>query len=151
MDAPRNTPEGPLRLVCRCLGVSSARIAAVVRTGGATDIAAVGRATGAGTGCTTCHAELEEIVRACQGQPVPAVTREVNRRTCSDETRLRIDAALELGPTRLVPPGASLELVSVEGLRVELLLRAARDPELERAIAERLRKLVCPDLEVVFA
>ena len=151
MAAPRQSPpEGPLRLVCRCIGVSSTRIATAVRAG-SSDTDAVGRATGAGTGCTTCHPEILEILGACRGEPVPTLTRETNRRTCAEETRHRISAALDLGPADMLPPGTSLELVCAEGLRVELRLTPPGGPALESALAEKLRKLVCGELEVVFA
>ena len=147
---PECPPEGPLRLVCRCIGVSSARIAAAVRAG-STDSDAVGRATSAGGGCTTCHPEILEILGACLGEPVPALTSETNRRTCAEQTRLRISDAVDLGPARMLPPGMSLELVCAEGLRVELLLTPRGSRALEGALTEKLRKLVCSELEVVFA
>ena len=52
--------EGPL--VCACNAVGARRIAASIAEG-AQDVDAVGVATGAGTGCGSCRAEIARMVR----------------------------------------------------------------------------------------
>ena len=49
-----------------------------------------------------------------------------------------------------LPPGTQIELVSVAGLRVDLHIARGDAPELRALVADRLRKLVCGELEVVF-
>ena len=49
-----------------------------------------------------------------------------------------------------LPASAQLELISVDGLRVELHAARGDTPELRALVAERLAKLVCAELEVVF-
>ncbi|QGN34695.1 FAD-dependent oxidoreductase [Microlunatus sp. Gsoil 973] len=55
-------PLGPEATVCRCAGVSAAEIVAAIGEGNA-DLAAVGRATRAGTGCGTCKDRICELLR----------------------------------------------------------------------------------------
>ena len=50
-----------------------------------------------------------------------------------------------------LPAPTQVELISVDGLRVELHLSRNDLPEVRALIGERLRKLVCHELEVVFA
>ncbi len=49
-----------------------------------------------------------------------------------------------------LPAGSRLEIVWVEGLQVELQVTPELEAELRALIADKLRKVVCPDLEVVF-
>ena len=141
-------PEGPARLVCRRLGVSSLRIAEAIRAHGLDDIPGLKRVTSAGTGCATCHPELEEILGGLRGEPIPEAQRLVNRRTNRIESERRIEGALELWVVPRLLEGSAVELVSVDGLRVELHLISC--DHLRVWIAETLRKHVCDDLEVVF-
>ena len=57
--------EGPL--VCACNSVGARRIAAAVQAG-AQDAQAVGRATGAGTGCGSCRPEIIRLLKAAAQQ-----------------------------------------------------------------------------------
>ncbi len=148
--AESSPPVGPPRLICRCIGVSSTRVVDAALAGHRTEISDIGIATGAGTGCGTCHPELEEILRACTGDPVPEVVRQENARVCDQDSFRRIEAAVDLQLMRALPPGASLELIAVAGLRVELHLGPARDAALEQSLARKLHKLICPDLDVCF-
>ena len=50
----RSAPEGPPRLVCRCMGVSSLRIADCVRAGAET-VEDVQAKLPAGRGCSECY------------------------------------------------------------------------------------------------
>lgn len=137
------------RLTCRCMGLSSRRIEALVR-GGTADLAAIGRACGAGTGCGTCRPELEEILADARGEPVLESTRRANRARNTAEAYRRVETALFGSIAARLPPAAVLELVSVDGLRVELHVAAGDSLELRALVGERLAKLVCAELEVVF-
>ena len=151
MSAPSNASSGgPARLVCRCLGVSSRRILQAVQSGRLSSLDQIQAATRAGSGCGTCHAEIQELLADLAGAPYPAAQRLQNRQVCRSETHARVERALLgwLGPA--VEGKTSLELVSVRGLRVVLRL-APDDPASRARILERLRKSVCEELEVDFS
>jgi bacterioferritin-associated ferredoxin len=130
------------------MGLSSRRIDELVRQQGLCDLESLA-ATGAGAGCGSCRPELEEILADAAGTPVADAVRRANRARNGVEAWKRVEAALFGAIAPRLPRGTELALVSVEGLRVELHLRRG-DPEVTRLIAERLRKLVCAELEVVF-
>ncbi|HTO69019.1 MAG TPA: (2Fe-2S)-binding protein [Myxococcota bacterium] len=139
------------RLVCRCMGLSSRRIAALARERGIGDVEALAEACGAGGGCGTCRPELLEILADVAGAPVLESVRRANRARNASETQRRVESALFGSIAARLPAGAQVELVSVDGLRVELHAAGAPEAELHTLVAERLRKLVCAELEVVFA
>ena len=137
------------RLVCRCMGFSSRRIEELVRERGLADLTALALEAGAGAGCGTCRPELEEIIADVMGEPVLDSARRANRARNEQESWRRVETAL-LGIAARLPPPAELELLAVDGLRVVLRLARADLPELRALVAERLVKLVCAELEVVF-
>jgi NifU-like protein len=138
------------RLACRCMGVSSRRVEAVVRKRAIRELPALAQASGAGSGCGTCHPELLEIIADVLGAPVLEAARRANRARCAAETLRRVEAALFGAIAARLPADVQIELVSVDGLRVELHVASGDRPELRALVAERLRKLVCGELEVVF-
>jgi bacterioferritin-associated ferredoxin len=140
-----------VRLACRCMGLSSRRIAELVRDRGLGDLTSLALEAGAGAGCGTCKPELEEILADLAGQPVPESVRRANRAKNSAESLRRVETALFGSIAARLPPPTQVELISVDGLRVELHLSRNDLPELRALIAERLQKLVCNELEVVFA
>ena len=139
-----------VRLTCRCMGLSSRRVSELVLARGLGDVEAIGQVCGAGTGCGTCRPELEEILADARGEPVLDRTRRANRERNTAEAFRRVETALFGSIAARLPPAARLELVSVDGLRVELHAAAGDGPELRALVAERLAKLVCVELEVVF-
>ena len=50
-------------IVCHCLGVSESTVADAVAICGLATVKDVCRETGAGSGCTACHARLRELLR----------------------------------------------------------------------------------------
>ncbi|HXZ84163.1 MAG TPA: (2Fe-2S)-binding protein, partial [Myxococcota bacterium] len=130
------------RLACRCMGLSSRRIEAVVRERQIRELDALAEATGAGGGCGTCRPELAEIVADVLGEPVLEATRRANRARNAAETLRRVETALFGSIAARLPAAARLELISVDGLRVELHLAGKDAPELRALVAERLCKLV---------
>lgn len=133
------------------MGLSSRRIAELVRDRGLGDLTSLALEAGAGAGCGTCKPELEEILADLAGQPVPESVRRANRAKNSAESLRRVETALFGSIAARLPPPTQVELISVDGLRVELHLSRNDLPELRALIAERLQKLVCNELEVVFA
>jgi bacterioferritin-associated ferredoxin len=57
-------------IVCHCLEVSESTVADAIAICGLTSVREVCRETGAGSGCTACHARLKELLRN-SNQPVP--------------------------------------------------------------------------------
>jgi bacterioferritin-associated ferredoxin len=138
------------RLVCRCVGISSTRIAAALAAGPLADLEQVGQATGAGTVCGSCHSEIAELLAEHAGRPWPEARVRESRRACHVASLIRIESVLfQLIAPRL-PPGTAVELVSLDGLQLELHLREGDSPELRRALEQRLRKLVCAEISVRF-
>jgi len=131
------------------MGLSSRRIEELAREKGATDLESLA-AFGAGTGCGSCRPELEEILADAAGHPVSDSVRRANRARNAAEAFRRVETALFGSIAARLPPGTRVDLVSVEGLRVELHLAANDRPEVRALVAERLAKLVCAELEVVF-
>jgi bacterioferritin-associated ferredoxin len=57
-------------IVCHCLQVSESTLADAIAICGASTVKEVCRETGAGGGCTACHARLRELLRKTR-QSVP--------------------------------------------------------------------------------
>lgn len=57
--------------VCLCRGVTDRKIRAAIAAG-ASDLAAVGTATGAGIECGTCHPAVIELLREAKDPERPA-------------------------------------------------------------------------------
>lgn len=55
----------PARIVCRCLQVTEATIADTIERLELRTVKDIRRHTGAGGGCTCCHAELRELLEEC--------------------------------------------------------------------------------------
>ncbi len=139
----------PPRLVCRCLGVSSLRIASVVR-GGAETVEEVQEELPAGRGCSSCHSEIEEIIAVARELDYPAELSEANRRNCQESSERRISNAVYGAVALRLPGSVTIELVSVDGLTVDLHL-SSENKTLQRRVAEHIRRVVCPDLLVTFS
>ena len=142
-------PEDPRRLICRCIGVSSTRILECVREKGLRTVEEVGEAILAGTGCSTCQPEIEELLADLAGTPMDAQERLENRLICKTETLCRIEGSLEstVAP-KLEALGISIEQVEANGLDVTLQLSGPVDAESAEMIRRKLHKLVCADLTI---
>jgi len=139
------------RLICRCMGLSSRRIAELVRARGLADVDAIAESLGAGGGCGSCRPDLEEILADLCGAPLGEAIRRENRVRGEAAALRRVEATLFGSIVARLPAATELELVSVAGLRVELHVARGDSPELRALVAERLRKVVCGELEVVFS
>ena len=54
----------PIRVVCRCLQITEEVVIAAVSTGEITTLKELRQCTGAGDGCTACHATLARYLEA---------------------------------------------------------------------------------------
>lgn len=137
------------RLVCRCLGVASFRIVDAARAGGLACVADVTKATRAGSGCGTCHEEIEEILADLRGEPVDPGQRLENRLICESETAARVEGSVDgIVRSRLGERGRSLDGLAVDGLVVRVRLDPGASDADYAEVARMLRKYVCADLEV---
>lgn len=142
-------PEDPRRLICRCLGVSSTRILECAREKGLTTVEEIGQALLAGTGCSTCQPEIEELLADEAGTPVDARERLENRLICKTETLCRIEGSLESTvEPKLQELGISIEEVEASGLDITIRLSGPVDDETIEMIQGKLLKLVCADLSI---
>jgi bacterioferritin-associated ferredoxin len=130
--------------------MSSERVVELIRAHALEDVDAVARDLGVGGGCGSCRPDIEEILAELRGEPLPEPVRRANQKRCEAETLRKVDTALFVGIAGQLPPQTRLELVSVEGLRVSLHVSSGDTPELRARVADRLRKIVCADLDVVF-
>ena len=137
------------RLLCRCLGVASYRVEAVVRREGLRTVSEVTGAIRAGGNCGTCHPEIEEILAAARGEELDDFEVYENRLMCQQETLARIEGCVEsLILPELREFGVTIEGLEVEGLRVRISLRGKRRADAAQWLARSLREYVCEDLEV---
>ena len=124
-------------------------MAQAVRAEGLGSVAAIGDATGAGTGCETCHPELVELLDALAGGPLGAGERERIRSAGEDEARLRIESSLFNRIVPGLPDECAPQIVWIDGLRVDVHL-VADTPQAREWVSEGLCKWVCDELDVRF-
>ena len=140
----------PPRLVCRCRGVASPRIVAAVRSLGLRNVADVAKATKAGSGCGSCHPEIEEILADAAGEPVSAALRLENRLVGQSEACIRIEATLDsrVRPA-LAARGIAVERFDLDGLVVRIVFAGDGDDDALAVVREELQRFVCRDFDVV--
>lgn len=145
----KGPPERP-RLVCRCRGLASPRIAEAVEAQGLRSVAEVTKATKAGGGCGTCHPEIEEILADAAGESVCPALRLENRLVSESETCSRIEATLD---SRVRPAlavrGIGVADFRLDGLTVSVAFEGADDEDALALTRDELRRFVCRDFEVV--
>lgn len=139
------------RILCRCIGVSSTCVVAAIRESNLRSVEEVTRATSAGGGCGTCHAEIEEVLADVYGEQVAPQQRLENQLLCASETRIRVEATVDnLVQPRLLAQDLRIVRLAIDGLTLTLQLECAIDPALRDELSELLRAHLCRDLEVRF-
>jgi bacterioferritin-associated ferredoxin len=63
----------PGRVVCRCLQVTEEAIVQAVTTFSLTTVQEIRKFTGAGDGCTCCHARLSQLLAQAQSPAICSV------------------------------------------------------------------------------
>ncbi len=71
LDRKHSETDCSETIVCRCLGVSESTVADAIAVCGLSTIKEICRTTGAGGGCTACHARMKELLRRTN-ESVPA-------------------------------------------------------------------------------
>ncbi len=62
-------------IVCHCERVSKRKVTRAIHEG-CTSLAALGRSTGAGRGCASCHPALRRLLEECRGAESGEASRE---------------------------------------------------------------------------
>jgi NifU-like protein len=151
-------------LICSCFGVSENRIRRVVIENGLTTVGQVTSYVKAGGGCTTCGANIEDLIATIQQEKDLTATRVAaeiataqaqNRPLTTVQKISLIQAVLQDVRPILIADGGDVELYDVEGDVVKVVLKGAcgscesSTATLKNAIEVRLRERVLPNLVVV--
>jgi NifU-like protein len=151
------------RLVCSCFGVSENKIRRVVIENNLTTVEQVTSYVKAGGGCSSCAAEIEDLISAVQQEKADTATRvaaeiataqELNRPLTSVQKINLIQATLNEVRPVLLADGGDVELYDLEGDVVKVVLKGAcgscesSTATLKNAIEVRLQERVLPNLVV---
>ncbi|MEB3291794.1 MAG: Fe-S cluster assembly protein NifU [Synechococcales bacterium] len=151
------------KLVCNCFGVSDTRIRRVVIENNLTTVEQVTSYVKAGGGCSSCAAEIEDIILAVQQDKENtaatlaaeiAIAQEQNRPLTTVQKISLIQTVLQEVRPVLLADGGDVELYDVDGDRVKVVLKGAcgscesSTATLKNAIEVRLRERVLPSLVV---
>ncbi len=150
-------------LICSCFGVSENRIRRVVIENNLTTVEQVTSYVKAGGGCSSCAAEIEDLIAAVQQEKVATATRvaaeiavaQERSRTLTPIQKINLIQTVldEVRPT-LIADGGDVELYDVEGDIVKVILKgacgscASSTATLKGAIETRLKDRVLSSLVV---
>lgn len=148
------------RIVCKCFGVTDEKIKRVVRENNLKTVDQVTHYTKAGGGCTSCHAEIEDLIAEVWENKKREQFREEKKAQRKKLTTIQkinlIQDALEneIRP-EIQKDGGDIELIDVDGNNVIVALRGqcvgclAAEFTLKLGVQEKLRELVAEDLVVM--
>ncbi len=148
------------QIVCKCFGVTDEKIKRVVRENNLKTIDQVTHYTKAGGGCTSCHAEIEDLIAEVWEDKKREQFRQEKKAQRKKLTTIQkislIQDALEheIRP-ELQKDGGDIELIDVDGSNVIVALRGhcvgcpAAEYTLKLGVQEKLRELVSEDLVVM--
>lgn len=150
-------------LICSCFGVSENRIRRVVIENNLTTVEQVTSYVKAGGGCSSCAAEIEDLIAAVQQEKELTATRVAaeiataqaqNRPLTTVQKINLVQAVLQEVRPILLADGGDVELYDIEGDVVKVVLQGAcgscesSTATLKNAIEVRLRERVLPNLVV---
>ncbi|QZZ18655.1 Fe-S cluster assembly protein NifU [Leptothermofonsia sichuanensis E412] len=151
------------KLICSCFGVSENRIRRVVIENNLTTVEQVTSYVKAGGGCSSCSAEIEDLIAtvhqekeltAARVAAEIATAQERNRPLTTVQKISLIQNVLQEVRPVLVADGGDVELYDIEGDVVKVILKGAcgscdsSTATLKNAIEVRLRERVLPGLVV---
>jgi NifU-like protein len=145
-------------IVCKCFGITGEEIKEVVRQNGLKTVEQVTHYTKAGGGCSTCHPEIQEILReiAEEEEREKQVLAAQSGRKLTNLQKIRlIEETMdrEIRPS-LKQDGGDIDLVDVEGDKVFVGFRGtcsscpSSEFTLKGYVQEKLREFVSPEIEV---
>ncbi|CAD5958854.1 Nitrogen fixation protein NifU [Planktothrix tepida] len=154
-----NHEEDESAMVCRCFGISETRIKKVIHENKLTDAEQVTNYIKAGGGCTSCLADIDDLIAAVWQNPdfeVP-VTPEISPQPLLTNLQ-KITLIQQVIDTEIKPflalDGGDVALYDVEGDKVKVILQGACGScssslvTLKVAIEGKLRERVLPTLIV---
>jgi NifU-like protein len=145
-------PETKGRIVCECFQVTEETIRRVALANRLTTVEEITSYTKAGGGCESCVEEIGTILRDIWHVKAPAMPAMPKKLTNLQRIALIQDALEKEIKPRLQADGGDLELIDIEGRKVVLALRRARDGgEWEvtaEGIEEKLKELVGDEITV---
>ena len=150
--------EDPEDVVCKCFGISGKEIREVVSLNGLKTVEQVTHYTKAGGGCSTCHPEIQEILREIaeqQEREEKARAAQSGRKLTNLQKIKLIEETMdrEIRPS-LKQDGGDIDLVDVEGDKVFVGFRGtctscpSSEFTLKGFVQEKLREFVSPEIEV---
>lgn len=154
-EMPREDPED---VVCKCFGISGQEIRDVVKLNGLKTVEQVTHYTKAGGGCSTCHPEIQEILREMaeeEEREKKALAAQSGRKLTNLQKIKLIEETMdrEIRPS-LKQDGGDIDLVDVEGDKVLVGFRGtctscpSSEFTLKGFVQEKLREFVSPEIEV---
>lgn len=141
-------------ILCRCHGIPEETVRQSIRVMGLTEPQAVVDATGAGTGCGSCRADLPRLLAEANSGPEPAAAAAPRRASPAGRipTMQRIQ---RLVTERIAPPaqvqGGVVELWDFDGRTVSVTVRGLSDAARRQVLGQletALRAEIAPDLAV---
>jgi NifU-like protein len=150
-------------LVCQCFGISENRIRRVVIENNLTSVEQVTHYVKAGGGCSSCAADIEDIIASVQAEIQSTAARveaeisriqESGRGLTTVQKINRIQSVLNEVRPMLVADGGDVELFDVDGDLVKVILKGAcgtcpsSTATLKDAIEVRLREQILSTLTV---
>jgi NifU-like protein len=150
--------EDPEDVVCKCFGISGKEIREVVKLNGLKTVEQVTHYTKAGGGCSTCHPEIQEILREMaelEEREKKALAAQSGRKLTNLQKIKLIEETMdrEIRPS-LKQDGGDIDLVDVEGDKVMVGFRGtctscpSSEFTLKGFVQEKLREFVSPEIEV---
>lgn len=148
------------KIVCKCFGVTDQKIKRVITENALKTVEQVTHYTKAGGGCTSCHAEIEDLIAEVWEDKKRETLRTPKKRQRKRLTNIEkinlIQETLEkeIRPS-LQADGGDIELIDVDGNNVIVALRGhcvdcpASQFTIKLSVEAKLRELVSDDLVVV--
>ena len=151
-------PEDHEDIVCKCFGVTGTEIREVARQNGLKTVEQVTHYTKAGGGCSTCHPEIQEILREIaeeEEREKKVLAAQSGRKLTNLQKIKLIEETMdrEIRPS-LKQDGGDIDLVDVEGDKVYVGFRGtcsscpSSEFTLKGYVQEKLREFVSPEIEV---
>lgn len=147
-------PEGDAELdplLCRCHGIPEETVRQSIAVMALTEVQAVVDATGAGTACGSCRADIPRLLAAPPAEAAPAAPRRGGAQG-RIPTMLRIQALVAAKVQAAVQAdGGTIELWDFDGTTVQLSVRGLSDEARRRALAgveAAIRSEIAPNLAV---
>ena len=148
------------KIICKCFGITDEKIKRVVRENGLKTIEQVTHYTKAGGGCTSCHAEIEDIIADVWEDKKRDAFREEKKEQRKKLTNIQKISMVqdviehEIRP-ELQKDGGDIELIDIDGNNVIVALRGhcvgcpGAEYTLKLGVQEKLREMVSDDLVVM--